>query len=332
METHQIQQLFFNYIKSKIAPHLSFVDEIAALLNISHDSAYRRIRGEKEIGLAEVKRLCNQYKISLDQLLQIQSGTFIFFGNFIDSTSFGFNAYLQQIATKLQFFTSLDDVHLYYFNKDIPFFYMMQFPELIAFKFFFWKRTFLGVPEFAKRKFSEADVDSENAQSIKKIVEVYNKIPTTEIWNENVIHVTLGQIEYYRQSDIFEDPKILKKIYLQLIELLNHLERQAETGKKILYGQPVESNAGQYELYANDCLVGDNTIFVNSESRQITFLNHTSINYAGTEDKLFCTETFERLKNIIRKSTHISVVGEKERSRFFNILRAKVDDEIAVID
>jgi predicted transcriptional regulator len=120
METHEIQQLFFNYIKSKIAPHLSFVDEIAALLKISHDSAYRRIRGEKEIGLADVKALCNQYKISLDQLLQIQSGTFIFSGDFIDSTSFGLNTYLQQINKNLQFLTSLQNPHLYYFNKDIP--------------------------------------------------------------------------------------------------------------------------------------------------------------------------------------------------------------------
>jgi hypothetical protein len=208
----------------------------------------------------------------------------------------------------------------------------MQFPELTAFKFFFWKRTLLGVPELAKRKFSEEDIDSENFELVKKIMELYNKIPTTEIWNENVIYVNIGQIEFYRQSAIFSDTKILKKIYLQLIELLNHLERQAENGKKFLYGQPLEDNAVQYELYANDCLIGDNTIFVTSESRQITFLNHASINYIGTEDKLFCTKTFERLQNIIRKSTHISVVGEKERSIFFNILRAKIYNEIATID
>ena len=81
MDSSQTQQLFFNHIKSKLPQHLSFVDEVAELLNISNDSAYRRIRGEKPIGLDEVQLLCNKYQVSLDQLLHIESNTVIFSGN-----------------------------------------------------------------------------------------------------------------------------------------------------------------------------------------------------------------------------------------------------------
>ena len=50
MDVNQTQQLFFNHIKSKLPLHISFVDEVAELLNISNNSAYRRIRGERPIG------------------------------------------------------------------------------------------------------------------------------------------------------------------------------------------------------------------------------------------------------------------------------------------
>ena len=51
MDTSNIQVLLFQHIKQALPAHVSMVDEIADLLHISNDSAYRRIRGEKEISL-----------------------------------------------------------------------------------------------------------------------------------------------------------------------------------------------------------------------------------------------------------------------------------------
>ena len=45
--TTNLQSRFFQELKSIIPPYSSLVDEIAELLQVSMDSAYRRIRGEK---------------------------------------------------------------------------------------------------------------------------------------------------------------------------------------------------------------------------------------------------------------------------------------------
>ncbi len=55
MDKPDVQQIFFQHIKSNLAAHLSLVDEVAELLNISNDSAYRRIRGEKPLSFEEIK-------------------------------------------------------------------------------------------------------------------------------------------------------------------------------------------------------------------------------------------------------------------------------------
>ena len=324
MDSNQTQQLFFNHIKSKLPQHLSFVDEVAELLNISNDSAYRRIRGEKPIGLDEVQLLCNKYQVSLDQLLQIQSNTVIFSGNRVDNISFGFDQYLEDLCAQLDLFKKLEQPHVYFHNKDIPLFHFMQFPELRDFKFFFWKRTLLGYPELAKQQFNGEEHGKDIVESAKKIIENYIKVPSTEIWCLENVNITISQIEFYRQSNVFTNKQVVAKIYLQLEELLSHIELQAEAGKKFLYNQPVTAGSASYDVYINECLIGDNMTYVKGGERQITVLNHNGLNFMGTQDENFCDYTFKSLQNIIKKSSHISVIGEKERSMFFNILREKI--------
>ncbi|MEO7984730.1 MAG: helix-turn-helix domain-containing protein, partial [Bacteroidota bacterium] len=70
MENNEVQQQLFNILKENLPPHLSLVDELGSLLGLSADSVYRRIRGEKPIDLFELKKICEHYHLSLDQLLQ----------------------------------------------------------------------------------------------------------------------------------------------------------------------------------------------------------------------------------------------------------------------
>ena len=331
MNTSDVQAMLFNHVRARLPGHLSLVDEVAELLNISNDSAYRRIRGDKTIALDELRLICNKYHISLDQLLLIQTNTVIFSGNKVDTASFGFNEYLADVAHNLELFLSLPNAHLYYYNKDTPIFHFMPFPELRAFKFFFWKRTLMGYPEMARQQFTGEETDELSSELALKIIGLYNQINSTEIWNEENVHSSIRQIEFCRQSNVFADNHILTKVYEQLDELLNHLEVQAETGKKFLYGYRPSTNAAEYDIFVNECLIGDNTIFVDSDKRQITCLNHNGLNFTSTQDQNFCDYTFRNLQNIMRKSAHISRVGEKERTMFFNTLHQKINSRMANI-
>ena len=78
MDINQIQQQLFQIIKNKMPPESSVADEVGKLLNISSDSAYRRMRGEKQITFEEVYILANHYKISLDQLMVEKENVTIF--------------------------------------------------------------------------------------------------------------------------------------------------------------------------------------------------------------------------------------------------------------
>ena len=200
----------------------------------------------------------------------------------------------------------------------------MQFPELMAFKFFFWKRSLLAYPEMARLQFTDGETDAETAAAAKRITDLYCQIPSTEIRNEENVYCTIRQIEYYRQSNIFADNSMVLKVYSQLEDLLNHIEVQAEAEKKFLVNHSPNSFGAPYKVYINECILGNNTIFVQSDERNITFLNHNGLNALATQDKLFCDYTVKNLQNIILKLTQVGIAGEKERSMFFNYLRCKI--------
>ncbi len=324
MDTLQPQQIFFNHIKAKLPAHISLVEDVAELLNISNDSAYRRIRGEKPIGFDEIQTLCNHYKVSLDQLLQIDKDTSIFSGKMVDHTNFNLTHYLHEVLRNFLLFKTIPDCEIINFNKDIPIFHFMQFKELCAFKYFFWKRTLMHYPELSKKQFDGTETDEDIMETGLKIIRIYEQIPSTEIWNEESIHATIRQIEYYRQTNSFADKHIILKIYGQLEELINHLELEAEKGFKFLYGDKPGETAGAYQVFFNECLLGDNTVYMHGKNMQATYINHGGMNFISTQDKAFCDYTLYNLQHIIKKSTQISVAGEKERSIFFNAMREKI--------
>ena len=64
--TYASQQLLFQQIRDKLPPHISLVDEMEDLLEISQDSAYRRIRGEKELSFGEMQKLVSSGAFTIE--------------------------------------------------------------------------------------------------------------------------------------------------------------------------------------------------------------------------------------------------------------------------
>lgn len=324
MESTGAQQLFFNHIKSLLPPHISFVDEVAEELNISNDSAYRRIRGEKPIALEEIKKLCLKYKISLDQLLHLNSESVVFTGKLANAQNFNFELYLQDFLHQHELINSFEQKELLILSKDVPIYHYYNYPELAAFKYFFWMKTILHYSDYSKTIFNPSIMAENLMKTGEKILLTYNKIPSTEIWNVENINTTLRQIEYYNESNVFASKEDVLKIYECLEKSIDHVELQAEVGHKI--NQPGKgSNFGApLNLYINDFILGDNTYLPIVNGRKMVFLVHTFLNYLNTKDVAFSEYTYEHFQNIIHKSTLISVVGEKERRKFFNRIRENI--------
>ena len=325
MESTSAQSVFFQHIKALLPPHLSMVDEVAEILNISNDSAYRRIRGEKPIALEEIKKLCIHFKISLDQFLHLNSESVIFSGKLADPQNFNFELYLQDFLRQHEIINSFEQKELLILPKDIPVYHYYNFPELAAFKYFFWMKTILHYPDYSKTVFNSSVMAENLMKTGEKILATYNKIPSTEIWNVENINTTLRQIEYYKESNVFASKDDVLKIYDCLERVIDYVELQAEAGHKINQPGKGSQQGAPLNLYINDFILGDNTYLPVVNGIKMVFLTHTHLNYMNTKDVAFAEYTYQHFQNILHKSTLISIVGEKERSRFFSRIRENID-------
>ena len=325
MDSTGAQQVFFNHIKGLLPPHISFVDEIAEVLNVSNDSAYRRIRGEKPIALEEIKKLCVKFNISLDQLLHLDSQSIVFSGRLSNPQHFNFEDYLFDFLQQMLFIESFEQKELLILPKDVPVYHYYNFPELAAFKYFFWMKTILSYPQYSKTIFNPSAMGESLMKTGEKILASYNKIPSTEIWNVENINTTLRQIEYYRETNVFASDDDLQKIYDCLEKSIDFVEQQAEAGHKINQPGKGPHEGAPFNIYINDFILGDNTYLPILNGKKIVFLTHTHLNYMHTKDAAMAEYTYNHFQNILHKSTLISVVGEKERRRFFNRIRLNID-------
>jgi hypothetical protein len=324
MSSVDIQILLFNQIRSHLPVHISLPDKISNLLNISIDSAYRRIRGEKELSFDELCLLCGAFNISIDQLLNLGDGKVLFNGQFLSAGSYSFEDFLKEMLENLEHINSFDEKQLVYQNKDISIFFYLMFPDMIAFKYYLWMKTHFQFPEFKNTTFTFNQLSPENLKLINKILQVFIKIPTIEIMNPDNILTDLRQIEYFKVTKGFMSVEDINRIYDSVEKMINHIELMAQTGKKFLPGEDVSENSCVHKIFVHDFHFGDNEAVAILGDTKMTVLTHSGINFLVTNDPEFGAYSWDFMENIIRKSTLISISGEKARTRFFNLIRERI--------
>lgn len=327
------QTQFFQLIKGAIPPYASLVDEISEVLNVSMDSAYRRIRGEKQLDFEEIKRLCQKFNISVDKIFCQDSDSILFQGKLNHKYEDSFKEWMEDVLAQLTLVNSFSKRHVYFLVKDMPPFHHYYHPLLAGFKFFFWMKSILFYESLKNENFSlEKNYFAPYQELTSKILKIYNKVPTSEIWNEEGLNTTLRQIEVYHEMGIIPDSNITLSLYNCVLEVIDHLEKMAETGRKSILGHPPHEDSGEYRLYLNEIVLGDNTFMAEIGSNKITYLNHSVLYFVGSTDQKFNEAMFSNLENLMKKSTLISGTGEKERKQFFNKLRKKVHAKIALVE
>ena len=314
----QIQKAIFQQIKDKLPASHSFVHEISELLDISYDSAYRRVRGEKTLTFEELYKISTRFKISLDTLFNVETSNVIFNCLPLEADKFEVRDWLNFILQNLSFVAQAKEKEIIYSAADIPMFHYFQFPEIAAFKVFFWEKTLFQFPEYEEKLFRLDNADPNIPKIGTQILAVANKIPTTEIWNEDTFNIMLRQVEFYWVSGFFEKKDDLINLCDKIEKWVHHIKKQAEYGFKYFYGQPAEGLENTFLFYDNEVVQNDNTILATADDLTVVYLTFNVLSILTTSNPFFCNLIKSYQKGLMMKSNLISRVAEKERYRFFN--------------
>lgn len=321
-----IQQRIFNSIKLQLAEGEKLSNVLQDTLHVSQDAAYRRLRGDVPLTIYETKTLCEKYNISFDDYGELTRGRVQFTYNPLVSIDMNYKSYLSGLRDGLAQVRQLKDVNMLMSINDTPLFQVFNLPHVTRFKFFFWAKTYLQMPEYKNEKFKREKIDKESLAIGIEALNYYNAIQTTEIYGPETLRGTLRQIEYYFDSHLFEDPSYALEILDNLMSLIDHMRSQAELGVKFTRGNEPVAGSNTFNMYMNETYIADNTYLIKWDEGSSVYLSHNIMNYLVTTDPFYADETERVLIKLKDNSSLVSETNAKERNKFFGNLERTVQN------
>ena len=320
----QWQNGFFDRLKEKVPSNVSVADEIADLLGISNDSAYRRMRGETALSLDESIKLSGHFSISMEDLFGSSSDSVLFHHMSMTDKSVDMDVFLKKTLDIFQQFPKLKNPKGVYAAKNIPIFYYFYYPQLAKFKLFFWLKTVKEGGSFSGKNFSPDLIPESFFEAPAQIAKIYSSLPFVEIWNEETVNSILLQIDYYAENGFFSSKADGMLICDQFEQMMQMIKIQCETGVKWHNGKPVSPEVPYY-LYFNEILILEEIISLTADDFNFSLITYHAMDYLYTYQKKFSDQVAAGLKIQMKKSIPISGTGEKERNRFFNKIFEKIE-------
>lgn len=315
-ESAFFQGKFVELIKSRLNEEQNLSQELQDILHISRDGAYRRIRCSTPFTLEEVVKLAMHFQLSIDDIFKNIHTQFQF-----DFFSYDLlpelHLYFREIIEELKMVKTRTNLKMIYSTKDIPMFHFFNFPDLAAFKLFFWEKSIYDQPELKDVSFQFDFVDrGVIAQGIELMKEYY-AIPSIEIWWDEGIKSTLKPILYYAETKVIQEKELALHLLDQVAKLILHLQDIAAKGRKFCLGEEIIPEQYNMKLYLDEVTLPDNTILITSDQKSTVYLIQNTIDYLVSSNPELCDHIQRSIDNLMRKSALISVDNEKQRKKFF---------------
>jgi hypothetical protein len=315
-----IQNHFINRFKEVLPSGVGLAEEMADLLNVSTDSAYRRIRGETELTIEEVYKISKKYALSIDDVFSNQNDTVTFSYTKLTDSEKNFEIYLNRLLTHLITLKKFENRKIYYVAEEIPIFYSFFSKKLTDFKLFYWQRSVLNIPEYQQKKFDWGSVPQKLIDIAHASYKEYLTIPSSEIWTAETVLTGLKQIQFYFDSGIISSNHAIELLseYRLMIDMIM---KSAENSKK-----NISDKTDTYFLYNSEVVLGTNCIYVIMGETTYSYISFNTMNSLTTNNPQFCEETEHWVRNLEKKSTLISGVSEKQRYQFFSSMYKHIDE------
>lgn len=315
--TIDLQATLINIIKEKIGKEDTIGRSLADVLSLSQDAVYRRSRGETLFTIYELQKICSYYGISFDSLMDMKQNTVIFEYNSLNEYDYSLDSYLEGILDGMKKLQQCTNPNIVLTVKDTPLFQLLNFPHLVRFKLYFWAKTYLNITEYKDQQFIHEKISDKTFQTGKNVLQIYNTIPSKEIYDVDLLRGFVRQIQYYFNAYLFKDPTHAVVLLDQTLQLISHIKAQALIGKKFMYGTQAPFSGNDFEMYYNETINPDSTYCFKSKEKSGLYLTHNMMNYLQTTNEEYVQETDQIVDKLMANSSLISVTNERERNSFF---------------
>jgi hypothetical protein len=316
-----VQQNFLSRLKKVLPPGLGLAEELADLLDISTDSAYRRIRGETGLTLEELCLITKKHPVSIDELFSRESGSVTFGYTKLTDSSRSFYEYLSRMNDQLLMLQRYENRKMYYIAAEMPMYYSFGEPLLTDFRLFYWMRSVLNLSEYQHLKYEPGIVPTLITEMARNCYTNYFRVPGVEIWTDLTVTNTLRQMSGYHKAGLVTDEHMLQLLQ-EFRNTIALIQRNAQSGRKQL-----ADLKETFRLYTTDTVPATGCVLTVMGEFRYVQIAHNPLNAFITSDASFCDETGEWITALKAKSQRISGAQAIHHPFFISMFRL-IDAEI----
>jgi hypothetical protein len=302
----QLQVNFFKHLSQKLAANRKLSDELVGLLGISKGEAYKKINTKSLLTIPQIKLLCDHFQVSFTiEGKENRSSANINFTPF-HTGKIGVKDYIRSLEQFLGNIAASGTGKLSCATDDIPIFHLFQYPELTAFKLHFWQMRIIDQAPF---KFNANDWGPSILQPAARLHQLYQTIPSVEVWTKTSLLNTLDQIKYAAEAKIITDKKVGRLICTQLRSALAEIEMYAVNRNKLSKEDVL------FDWYFYD-IIGTITYLAEMDGELETFIRFNTFNTIHEENGPLCTEVKHWLENLVKDAVGFSGQGSVQRNKY----------------
>ena len=305
----QTQKSFFEKLKAVI-PNEQLANNVAEVLDISVGEAYKKISGKSLINIEQILSLCNKFKVSFDyNPLHGDNKALFSYSNFMLGEH-RIDNYLDNFYKTLLYIKSEKNGSIICTTDEIPIFHLFKYPELAAFKIYYWLSRQTKNKTCAKKEpFSIEAIDKQIIEKCFQMHKEYKSIPSTEIWSKTSLQNTLQQIEYAVDAYFITDKKLLLKLYDQLENTISDIEEYSVNG--------IKNNESLHPIHFNWSVcenIASTTYLFKANENMGCYQRFNTFNTLQTNDAAYCNEVNLWIGNVYKESVCFSGQSEKQRN------------------
>lgn len=308
------QEEFIRQLNNKAPRKADLIDEIADLLFIERDAAYRRLAGKVDFKFGEACIVANKYNLSVDQVIHKSADIFwlpFFMEHPMQARSIE-NMYdmIVRRIERVGEVTKGDNSESGNIVNSLPMEFFMLSPLLSRFMFFKWGNFCVATEEFDR--FSEWELPAKFEELPQKMRDVYTFENIYYIWDESIIWNLCRDISNFHRIGVLSAGET-KELAFELKSMLGMIENAFEHDEN-----PVLPGSPPIDFYVSPFTLGFvSHYYQSSEACSVMFeTNYTFSEVEGCRDS--CSKLKHWMDSFLEMSVRLSGTGRNDRAIFFN--------------
>ena len=297
-------------LKIVIPPTRNIAQELALLLNVSIEGAYRRLRGETNFNLKELLMVKEQWGISLDDLASFNQLSSISFVP-LQQHNCKISTYIQDQLDRFSNLMRSDNSLTIMVCNHLPWFRMLNYPNLSQFKLhqlnvYITQKTTDPCPQ------EDQHWMADSLPVMEELRLLYQSVSSIEIWSSTVVESTLADIQHYLETGCL-DPHHASSLLLEISSLLRDTFKDAEFEKKM---HRSASKSNYFGLYIHRKGFANDSIMIETDDFSHLAYSFNAHNFIHTTDEHVVKEHRQWVTHLLDSTVHFNPITDEESRNY----------------